>query len=262
MPRILYDHLLTEVGLDLLTEAGDALVLREIGMAGDLAVSGGSPGTVGGTGRVIAAGTGEVSGQPGSVAGTGRVVLHGVGTVAGGIYPTLLTESGLDLLTESGEPLSLGWRNGGEVSASGRVGGAAALVGIGEVSGQPGSVAGTGTVILRGVCTAAGQPGTVGGTGRIIGVAPPVTAPTAVHFITAPATLHGRCTAHGQPGTATGTGRLTLVGKGSVTGQPGTATGTGHLTLTGHATITAPPARLSGRGDVIDELALILALAA
>jgi hypothetical protein len=168
MPRILYDHLLTESGFDLLTEAGDALVLREIGMAGDLAVSGGSPGTVGGTGRVIAAGTGEVSGQP----------------------------------------------------------------------------------------------GTVGGTGRIISVAPPVTAPTAVHFIHAPATLRGRCTAAGQPGTATGTGRLTLVGKGASTGIPVEVTGHGTLTLTGHATITAPPARLSGRGDVIDEIALILALAA
>jgi len=125
--------------------------------------------------------------------------------------------------------------------------------------GQPGSVGGTGTVILRGTCTASGQPGTVSGTGRIISVAPPV---TAVHFITAPATLHGRGTAAGQPGSAAGTGRLTLVGKATGAGQPGTATGTGHLTLTGHATLTAPPARLSGRGDAIDELALILALAA
>ena len=83
MPRILYSHLLTEAGLDLLTESGDDLVLREIGIAGDLTATGGLPGTVAGSGRVIAAGTGTVSGEAGTVAGNGTVILRGTCTAHG-----------------------------------------------------------------------------------------------------------------------------------------------------------------------------------
>ena len=158
MARILYDHLLSEAGLDLLTEAGDALVIREIGMAGDATATGGSPGTA-------------------------------------------------------------------------------------------------------------------VGSGRIIGVAPPVT-PNAGGSYAAPrthrqpATLRGNATISGQPGSVTARGRLTLVGRLEIPPNPPLTKGGanvvsgGILALRGHAALTAPPARLSGRGDVIDELALILALAA
>jgi hypothetical protein len=43
---------------------------------------------------------------------------------------------------------------------------------------------------------------------------------------------------------------------------PGIAVGTGRVILSGTARLTAPPARVYARGDVIDELALVLALAA
>ena len=157
MARILYDHLLTEIGLDLLTEAGDALVIRAIGMAGD--------------------------------------------------------------------------------------------------------------------ATATGGQGVVVGTGRIIGVAPPVAPNAGGSYVAVrphrqPATLRGNATISGQPGSVTARGRVTLVGRLEIPPNPPLTKGGanvvagGILALRGHAPLTAPPARLSGRGDVIDELALILALAA
>lgn len=157
MARILYDHLLTETGLDLLTEAGDTLVIREIGMAGDATATGGQ----------------------GSVAGTGRVIALAAPVTpnAGGSYAAPRTHR-------------------------------------------------------------------------------------------QPATLRGNATASGQSGSVTARGRLTLVGRLKIPPNPPLTKGGanvvsgGILTLVGAATLTAPPARLSGRGDVTDELALILALAA
>ncbi len=103
MARILYDSLLTEAGLDLLTEAGDTLVIREIGMAGDATATGGSPGTVVASGRILSSappvtppaaihfipvpaplrGRCTVAGQAGTAAGRGRLTLVGKAATTG-----------------------------------------------------------------------------------------------------------------------------------------------------------------------------------
>lgn len=193
--RVLYDHLLTEDSLDLLTEAGDALSLRLVGYAGDIAVD-------------------------------------------GGLVPALQSEAGFDLLTESGNVLSLARRNGGSVAATGQV--------------LP--------VTLAGTITVAGQAGTVAATGRVIARADSeVSGP---RFIRVPKPLHGVITATGTHGAISGRGHLTLGGKATLHQPPGTLAGQGHVTLSGSARLTAPLARAQARGDVIDELALVLALAA
>lgn len=132
MPRILYSHLLTESGFDLLTESGDDLVLREIGIAGDLTASGGATGNAAGTGTVILRGSCTAHGAAGTVAGTGRIideVIHHVFFVP----------------------------------PRRRV-----LRGTATVAGQAGTVAGNGTVILRGTCTAHGQAGIAAGCGEVV----------------------------------------------------------------------------------------------
>ena len=212
MPRILYDHLLTESGFDLLTEAGDALVLREIGMAGDATASGGLPGSVAGTGRVIAAGTGTVSGESGTVAGTGQVIGAGEGTVSG--------ESGT--VAGTGQVILRGTctahGTAGQVSGTGRIIGIEPPVDL-PLSGS--SFFAPTVITIRGHGATHGQPGCVAGRGHI--------------------TLVGKGKAAGQPGSATGKGHLTLVGKAAAHGQPGATAGSGTLTLTGKATAAGHP---------------------
>ena len=144
MTRILYDHLLTEAGLDLLTESGDELVTRVIGIAGDATASGGLPGEVAGTGRLVLRGTCTATGTAGSATGTGRLTLVGKATATGG--------------------------STGEVEGTGRVVDAPAaepvkrrrttIVVLDEPQPQK---------VLRGTCTASGgPPGQVTGTGRMI----------------------------------------------------------------------------------------------
>ena len=146
MPRILYDHLLTESGFDLLTEAGDELVTRVVGMAGDATATGGLPGEVAGTGRLVLRGTCTATGTAGTAgtaAGTGRLTLVGNATATGGT---------------------------GEVEGTGRIVDA-------EPQAEPVKRRRTTVVVLeeyreqkvlRGTCTAQGKAGSVSGTGRMI----------------------------------------------------------------------------------------------
>ena len=84
MSRVIYDHLLTESGFDLLTESGDELATRMVGIAGDATATGGLPGEVAGTGRLVLRGTGSATGTAGSASGTGRLTLVGNATATGG----------------------------------------------------------------------------------------------------------------------------------------------------------------------------------
>ena len=142
MSRVIYDHLLTESGFDLLTEAGDELATRMVGIAGDATATGGLPGEVAGTGRMVLRGTGSATGTAGSAAGTGRLTLVGKATATGG--------------------------STGEVEGTGRIVDAAAdepvkrrrkVVVLEEYREQK---------VLRGTCTAQGKAGSVQGTGRMI----------------------------------------------------------------------------------------------
>ena len=195
MPRILYSHLLTEAGLDLLTESGDDLVLREIGIAGDLTASGGQPGTVVGSGRVIAAGTGTVIGESGTVAGTGTVILLGTATAHG----TAGRVSGTGRIIGIEPPVDLPLSGSSFFAPT-----VITIRGHGATHGQPGCVAGRGHITLVGKGKAAGQPGSATGKGHL--------------------TLVGKAAAHGQPGATAGSGTLTLTGKATAAGHPGTTT--------------------------------------
>jgi hypothetical protein len=157
--RVIYDHLLTEDSLDLLTESGDAFISSLVGYAGDIAAD-------------------------------------------GGIVSALSSESGFDLLTENGDALSLGRRNGGTVSATGRA--RLVLVGRAAVAGKAGAVEAAGQV-------ASHQDD----------FAPMVFRPRPQRV------LRGRCAVAGQTGSATGSGHLTLVGKVAATGAVGAVRGRG-----------------------------------
>ena len=133
MARVLYDHLLTESGFDLLTESGDELVTRVVGMAGDVAVTGGQAGTVAGSGRLVLRGTCTASGKAGTAAGSGRVI---------GIAPPVTEPTPLVFIPQ-------------------RV-----LRGRGTASGgPPGQATGKGHLTLVGKATAKGTVGQVAGKG-------------------------------------------------------------------------------------------------
>jgi hypothetical protein len=144
MPRVLYDHLLTESGFDLLTEAGDELATRMVGIAGDATASGGLPGEVAGTGRMVLRGTCTATGTAGSATGTGRVTLVGNATAAGGTGEVAGTGRVVDAEPQA-EPVKRRRK---------------VVVVLDEPPPQK---------VLRGTCTASGgPPGQATGTGRMI----------------------------------------------------------------------------------------------
>jgi hypothetical protein len=202
MSRVIYSHLQSESGFDLLTESGVALTSGIVGIAGD-------------------------------------VEDHG------GIVSTLLTESGFDLMTEAGDALTLARRNGG-------------------------TAAGTGRLVLRGTCSASGGPaGTVAGTGSVVMTGTGVIVVQGGAPIIRPAkdkktTITGHISAgpmnHGY---IQGKGTVTLPG-GKITAGPmnhGYASAKGHATLSGKATVGPwNHGYVKATGFDEDEMAIVLLL--
>lgn len=139
------------------------------------------------------------------------------------LYNHLLTESGFDLWTESGEPLNL------QI-----IGYAGDVV----VHGRPGAVDAAGRAVLRGTGAVTGQAGTVVGTGRAEAATEPVKPvypPSTTLVIPAQPAIRGRASVVGQAGQAAGQGHLTLVGHARAAGEPVRVEGQGHATLAGNA---------------------------